>query len=152
MQFSNSLVIRRSPEDVFRALAEPDLIPRWNPAIATARLLTPGPVRQDSCIQLQRTSPQPATEEVEVTEFATPTRIVFRGDLGPFHGDLVYELEAVPEGTCLTNTADLEAGGPLRLLAPLAAGRVRASVADNLDALRRLLESTPPDASAPTDR
>ena len=152
MQFSNSLVIRRSPEDVFRALADPGLIPRWNPAIAAARLLTPGPVRHSSRIQLQRTSPQPATEEIEVTEHAAPLRLVFRGDLGPLNGDLVYELEPVTEGTRLTNRADLEASGPLRLLAPLAVGRVRASVADNLEGLRRLLEASITDASAATER
>jgi len=152
MQFSNSLVVRRPPEDVFHALADPGLIPRWNPAISAARPMTPGPFRQGSRIQLQRRSPQPATEEIEVTEYAAPSRLVFRGDVGPFHGDLVYELEALPEGTRLTNRADLEASGPLRLLAPLAAGRVRASVADNLEALRRLLEASITHESAPPER
>jgi hypothetical protein len=47
-----------------------------------------------------------------------------------------------PEGTRLTNTADLSGHGPLRLLAPLAAGRGRDAVAANLDKLRDLLESS----------
>jgi len=48
----------------------------------------------------------------------------------------------VPEGTRLTNTADLSGRGPLRLLVPLASSRVRDAVAANLDKLRGLLESS----------
>jgi uncharacterized protein YndB with AHSA1/START domain len=143
MQFSNSITIRREPPRVFAVLADPRLIPRWNPAITSARPATPGPLGRGSRIALERVSPRPASEELQVTQLAPPARLSLRGPLGPFHGDLTYRLEAVPEGTRLTNEVELEASGPLRFVAPLAAGRVRASVAENLSALRRFVESTP---------
>lgn len=141
MQFSNSITIRREPSRVFAALADPRLIPEWNPAIASARLTTPGPLGRGSRIAVERVSPRAASEELEVTELEPPARLQLRGPLGPFQGDLTYQLEAVPEGTRLTNEVQLEASGPLRIVAPLAAGRVRASVAENLAVLRRLVES-----------
>jgi hypothetical protein len=46
----------------------------------------------------------------------------------------------VGDATRLTNAVDLEPSGLLRLVAPLAASRVRAAVAGNLDTLRQILE------------
>jgi hypothetical protein len=68
--------------------------------------------------------------------------MVLEGDIGPLSGTLSCQIEEVPEGTRLTNTADLSGRGPLRVLAPLAAGRVHDAVAANLDKLRDLLESS----------
>ena len=68
--------------------------------------------------------------------------VIQEGDIGPRSGTLDYQVEEVPEGTKLTNTANLSGRGPLRLLAPLAASRVRNAVAANLDKLCNLLESS----------
>jgi Polyketide cyclase / dehydrase and lipid transport len=78
-----------------------------------------------------------------ITELVPERRMVLEGDVGPLSGTLSYQIEEVPEGTRLTNSADLSGRGPLRLLAPLAASRVRDAVAANLDKLRDLLESSP---------
>ena len=71
-----------------------------------------------------------------------------RGSLGPFHGDVTYQLAPAGSGTALTNTVNLQPSGPLRLLAPLAASRVKSAVATNLDALKQILET----GGQPTDR
>lgn len=68
--------------------------------------------------------------------------MVLQGDVGPLTGTLSYEIEVVPEGTRLTNTADLTGRGPLLVLSPLATGRAREAVATNLENLRQLLESS----------
>ena len=73
--------------------------------------------------------------------FEPDSRLAIRGDLGPFHGEITYLLvPAVDGATALTNTMDLQASGPTRLIAPLAATRVKNAVAANLDALKQLLE------------
>jgi hypothetical protein len=77
-----------------------------------------------------------------ITELVPERRMVLEGDIGPLSGTLIYQIEEVPEGTRLTNTADLSGRGPLRLLVPLASSRVRDAVAANLDKLRGLLESS----------
>jgi uncharacterized protein YndB with AHSA1/START domain len=140
MKFTNSLVIRRQPADVFGFLADPENIPKWNYAIASTRQITPGEIRVGTRFQQRRTLPRPAEEELEVTEIAPNRRLVLQGDLGPLHGSLAYELEEVPDGTRLTNVADLKAGGPVGFVAELAGGRVQAAVADNLGVLKRILE------------
>jgi hypothetical protein len=49
-------------------------------------------------------------------------------------------LEPAGDVTKLTNAMDLNAKGALRLVAPLATGRVSAAVAENLTKLKAILE------------
>jgi uncharacterized protein YndB with AHSA1/START domain len=140
MRFSNTVEIRRSPAEVFSFLATPENIPTWNHAIVESRAEPRGPMRVGTLIEQRRTQPRPAREQLEVVELTDERLLVLEGDLGPLHGTISYRLEPIDIGTRLTNDADLAASGPLRLVAPLAEGRVRDSVAANLQALRRTLE------------
>lgn len=137
-----SQLIRLPRHTVFAMLERPEVIPAWNPAIESARPISDGAVRKGSRFLLRRTDPRPAIEEVEVTEHEPDRRFALHGDFGPFVGILDYQLEETPEGTRLHHIAHLEPKGPLRLVAPLAAPRVRAAVAGNLDRLRHYLEAT----------
>jgi hypothetical protein len=49
-------------------------------------------------------------------------------------------LDALPEGTRVTNSVELELHGPGRLLGRVAVPRVREAVAANLGKLKELLE------------
>lgn len=142
MRFSNTVTIRRPPSEVFAYLADPTNLPKWNYAITSTQQVTSGPVGVGTRFRQTRSIPRPGVEELEVTEFVPDRRLAFHGDVGPLTGTLVYEMEAVPEGTTLTNSADLEGRGALGILAPLAGIRVREAVAVNLDRLRELLESS----------
>lgn len=144
MHFSNTIEIRRPPSAVFDYLAAPENIPHWNYAISDSERSPAGPVRVGTRIRQHRTVPRPAEEQLAVTELVPGDRLVLVGDLGPFHGTVSYELEPTPEGTQLVNVAELEASGPLRLVSPLVAGRVRAAVAENLAKLKGILESGHP--------
>lgn len=144
MRFSNTIEIRRPPEVVFEYLATPENIPSWNYAIAASRRSPSGPIRVGSRILQHRTVPRPADEQLEVSELAPSRRLVLVGDLGPLRGTIAYALEPTPDGTRLTNAAELEARGALRLAAPLATGRVRAAVAENLVKLKGILEAGQP--------
>jgi hypothetical protein len=88
-----------------------------------------------------RTVPTRSEETFEVTEFEPDRRLSIRGTLGPFHGDITYLLETAGNATALTNTMNLQPSGPLRLVAPLAASRVKSAVAANLDTLKQILET-----------
>lgn len=140
MQFSNTIVIRRPVSEVFAYLAAFGNIPEWNHAIE-ASSQSPGPTRVGTIIHQTRSLPSRSAETLRVTEFVQDRVIALDGSLGPFDGVMRYELEATPEGTRLTNSADLRAGGLLGLAAPLAAGRVSGAVAQNLSVLKRILES-----------
>ena len=140
MHFANTVKIRRPVHDVFAYLADFGNIPKWNYAISDSRQ-SPGPTGVGTTIRQTRTVPSYSEESLEVTEFVPDQRIALRGTLGPFDGVMRYELEPTDDGTRLTTAADLEAGGLLALAGPLAAGRVREAVAQNLHVLKGLLES-----------
>ena len=140
MKFTNSVTVNRPRSEVFAYLAAFENIPRWNYAIEQTRKITDGPVGVGTRYRQTRTLPRRSEEMFEVIAFEPEHTIVVRGDLGPFHGDSTYVLEPAGGGTVLTNTMDLTATGPLRVLAPLATSRISSAVAANLDVLRQILE------------
>lgn len=141
MKFTNTVTIKRRPEEVFAFLAHFENVPRWNYAITETRKVTDGPVGVGSRYRQTRTLPTRSEETFAVTEFEPVRTLTIAGALGPFDGEIRYLLEPAGSATVLTNTMALQPSGPLRLVAPLAAPRVKAAVAANLDALRQILET-----------
>jgi len=142
MQFSNTVTIGRPPHEVFAYLADPANIPNWNYAVDATEIVTPGPIGVGSRLRQTRSVPRPSVEELEVVEFVQDRRLALRGNVGPLTGTLSYETDAVPQGTRLTNAAELDGRGALGVLAPLATNRIRDAVAANLEKLRELLEES----------
>jgi hypothetical protein len=85
--------------------------------------------------QQVRSVPSRSEERFEVTGHNPPRRLEIRGQLGPFPSRLSYALDAVPEGTRVTNSVELELRGPGHLLGRVAVLRVRDAVAANLQKL-----------------
>jgi len=141
MRFTNTIHISRTPEDVFAYLAAFENVPEWNYAIVETRKVSPGPVAVGTTYVQIRSVPSRSQEEFRVTEFEPDARIAIHGGLGPFEGTLTYNLEPTEEGTHLTNEADLQGSGIMRLAGSLAEGRVREAVATNLQKLKSILES-----------
>ena len=127
MQFDNTITIARRPAEVFAYLAHFENVPLWNYAISDTRKTSSGPVGVGSRYRQTRTLPTRSEETFGVTEFEPDRRLSIRGSLGPFHGDVTYQLAPAGSGTALTNTVNLQPSGPLRLLAPLAASRVKSA-------------------------
>jgi len=140
MRFINTISIDRLATDVFAFLAHFENLPLWNPAISQTRRITGGQVAVGSRYVQVRTAPRPSEETFEVTEFQPDRRLSVRGTFGPFPGESTYVLDSVGDTTLLTNTVDVKPKGLLGVLAPLAARRVKAAVAGNLDILKRILE------------
>jgi uncharacterized protein YndB with AHSA1/START domain len=141
MKFTNTITIKRRPDEVFAFLAHFENVPQWNYAIAETRKITDGPVGVGSRYRQTRTLPTRSEETFAVTEFEPVHRLSIGGGLGPFEGEVLYLLEPMGNATVLTNTMTLQPSGPLRLVAPLAAPRVKAAVAANLDTLKQILEA-----------
>jgi uncharacterized protein YndB with AHSA1/START domain len=139
--FENALTIRSPVEEVFSFLADFENVPRWNYAIEATRKTSPGPVGVGTTYSQTRSVPRRSEEGFEVTVFEPVSSLAIRGRIGPFDATLRYRLQPADGGTRLTNQVELEpASGPLRLVAPVAAPRVRAAVAANLETLKRILE------------
>lgn len=142
--FTNTLTIHRPPAEVFAFLAHFDNVPQWNYAISETRKITDGPVGVGSRYRQTRTLPTRSDEMFEVTEFEPDRRLSIRGTLGPFHSEVTYLLQPAGSGTAVANTMHLQPSGPLRLVAPLAASRVKSAVAGNLRTLKEILETGGP--------
>ena len=140
MHFENTVTIQRPPDEVFEYLAHFENVPEWNYAIVKTQQTSDGPVGVGTTYKQARSLPSPSEEAFEVTEFDPDRRLAIRGDLGPFEGTLTYDLESVPDGTKITNSADLRAHGLLKVAAPLASRRVGDAVAANLQTLKDILE------------
>ena len=140
--FQNTVTIRRPVQDVFAFLADFENIPKWNYAVVETEKTSPGPVGVGSTYRQLRSIPTRSEEGFQVTGFEPTSRLEIHGDIGLFTATMGYLLEPTGDGTRLTNVVDLQpAAGPVRLLAPLAASRVKTAVAANLDTLKQLLEA-----------
>jgi uncharacterized protein YndB with AHSA1/START domain len=136
----NTVVIRRPTAEVFGFLADLENLPRWNYAIVETHKISQGPVGVGTIYQQVRSVPSRSEERFEVTAYNPPRQLEIRGQLGPFPSRLAYALDAVPEGTRVTNSVELELRGPGRLLGRVAVPRIRDAVAANLGKLKDLLE------------
>ena len=140
--FQNTVTIRRPIEEVFAFLGDFQNVPRWNYAILHTTKTSRGPVGVGTTYRQVRSIPRRSEEGFRVTVFEPTSRLEIQGEVGPFKATISYLLVPLGEGTCLTNTVDLQpASAALRLLAPLAALTVKTAVAANLDTLKRLLET-----------
>ena len=140
--FQNTVTIRRAIDDVFAFLADFENVPTWNYAIVET---SPGPVGVGTTYQEIRSIPDRSEEGFKVIAFEPTSRLEVHGDIGRFTATISYLLTRTGDGTRLTNVVDLKpSSGVLRLLAPLATSRVKASVAANLDTLKQVLETGQP--------
>jgi len=140
IRFENTIDIGVDRARAFAYLEDIEHTPEWNWAIASSQKLTPGPVEVGTRFRLERTAPQRAVEELEVTALQPGERLEVAGRLGPFDARLSYVLSDVPSGTRIVNRVELDPTVPLGLLGGLIGSRIRGAVADNLTALKGVLE------------
>ena len=138
--FENTVMIRRPIEDVFAFLSDFENVPKWNYAIVETRKVSEGAVGVGTIYHQVRSVPSRSEERFEVTAYNPPRHLEIRGQLGPFPSCLSYALDAIAEGTRVTNSVELELRGPGRLLGRVAVPRVRGAVAANLRKLKELLD------------
>ena len=143
--FHNTVTIARPTDEVFAFLADFGNIPAWNYAITRTVQTSPGPAGVGATYRQTRAIPRRSEEAFEVTDFAPPSRLAIKGQIGPFDATSSYLLQPTAGGTRLTNSVELEPSSALlRPIGPLAVPRVKAAVARNLRTLKQLLESTDP--------
>ena len=142
MDFRNTVTIRRPVEDVFAYLADFGNVPKWNHAIESTTKTSPGPVGVGSTYRQIRSEPSRSEEGFEVTVFEPVSKLAIDGEIGPFHAHLAYLIEPIVGATRLTNAVELEPSSTAsKLLAPFAGSKIKTAVAENLDALKRVLET-----------
>ena len=135
--------IGRPPAEVFAFIAEPENLPRWDPAIREVRRTEPGPVGLGSGLTVMAAEAgRSVVVDSHVTDFL-PDRLF--GVAATFSGvplRLRWRLEPDGDGTRVTAEGEAELGG----LMALAGGFVKGIVAERLSQahanLKRILEET----------
>jgi carbon monoxide dehydrogenase subunit G len=141
--FENTVTIQRPAEDVFAFLADFRNVAKWNYAIEETTKTSPGPVGVGTTYRQTRSVPRRGQERFEVTVFDPTRRLEIEGEIGPFQARIGYVLEPLGDATRLTNDMELEPSSTVsRLTAPLAASRVKAAVASNLNELKLILDGS----------
>jgi uncharacterized protein YndB with AHSA1/START domain len=87
VNFVNTVVIRRSPHDVFEFLADFENVPEWNYAIVETHKTSQGPIGVETTYRQVRSLPAKSEEYFEFTEFEPDHRLAIRGGLGAVRGD-----------------------------------------------------------------
>lgn len=150
IEFENVVDIRATPEIVFAYLADLRHVPEWNWAISSTEQLTTGPAAIGTRYLQRRAVPQPSVEFLEITGLDPARFLEVAGKLGPFDARVSYVIAPSSVGTRVVNRVELTSPLLLGPLAGIATARIRGSVADNLDMLRRRLEGSASRAVAPT--
>lgn len=139
--FENTVTIQRPAEDVFAFLADFENIPKWNYAIEQTSKISAGPAGVGARYRQTRTIPSRGAEDFEITALEPARHLAIRGQIGPFQAAISYVIEPRAGATQIVNAIELSPLGAMpRFLAPLAAPRVKAAVAENLGQLKRVLE------------
>lgn len=141
IDFTNTVTIDRTVDEVFAYLADLEHIPDWNWAIECTERLGIGPVGVGATYRQVRHTPSRSVEELRITEFEPDRLLRIEGTLGPFPATVSYALDGDGVSTRIVNHVQLATPGGLRLVAGMLAGKVAGSVAANLATLKERLEA-----------
>ena len=139
MVVERSVVIARPRDEVFAFVADPVNDPQWCPKVRSVEPVTgeegrwrvvhkPVPGKPERELDHRRVAAEP------------PARLAWREDDGTDVFDVLYTLEAVGEGTRMTQRSEFTLGAP-RLLHPLYKAGIGRDVARQLKLLKRRLEA-----------
>lgn len=140
-EFHASVTIDRPPAVVFAYVADIARWPEWRMAVNSAELVTPGPVGAGTRITVAGSAMGRSMEmEVEITGYDPPDTVAFAMRTGPVTGSGAFRFEPTGAGTRVTVSGSAEPVGALRLAAGLVARQAQAMWADDLAALKGVLE------------
>ena len=137
LRFTNSIRIHRPISEVFAFLADFENIPKWNYFVRKVTKTSAGPVDIGTTYhQIRKTDDQ----DFQITEFEQDHKIAVKTlPRSTPQFERRFILETKGSATEIMDTWELETGrNPL--LERLAAGRVKAAVAENLSLFKALLE------------
>lgn len=140
-EYRSTVTVDRPPEAVFRYVTDVSRWPEWRMAVTDARLLTPGPLGPGSRLAVVASLMGRSVEmELEITDCSPPEAIGFAMRAGPAVGSGTLRFEPEGAGTRVTVSGAAEPIGALRLAAGLVTRQVQAMWAEDLAALKAMLE------------
>lgn len=139
--FRHTIHIDRSPAQVWAFMMDFSRAPRWRNHVRDMRILTDGPLRVGTELQLTfDLAGRVRTARCEVWAFETAKRFGVRSTTRKATGIYEYLLAPAGGGTHVTFTCDLRPHGVMWLLVPLMIRTSRQRFEDQLPKLKREVE------------
>jgi uncharacterized protein YndB with AHSA1/START domain len=146
-QFTIVIEVNASPGSVFGYIADGTRAPEWYEAVRSVRALTDGPIGRGTRYLFTRALPQGQVDnEVEITEFDSPTLVTFTSVTGATPFVYRYRVEPDGSGARVSLEGEISGGGlrgPVALLSPIAGRLFARGMRANLRALQARLERRP---------
>jgi carbon monoxide dehydrogenase subunit G len=140
-RYRRTIEIARQPEVVFAFVTDLDNLTAWQPSVREVRWVRPleeGATFDETRELLGRR----ARSRLEVTALEPGREFSIRVVEGPVPLTVRHVLEAADGGTRLTLEAEGEAGGLMRLAAPIAERAAARQAGQDLERLKRLAEKS----------
>src|SRR5438128_11966529 len=117
---SNSTVIDRPVKEVFAYVTNVVNDPTWHTDVLEARQASDGPIGVGT-VWHARVKPSMGISEgdMEVVTFEHDRLQVMKGDIGPMHPTLTYQLEPSNGGTRFTRRVQVQESGRMNLFSPM---------------------------------
>jgi hypothetical protein len=139
---TESITIRRSPDDVFAFVSNYENDPRWRDGVAEMQQDPPGPARDGARTrEVIRFMGRDMVTTAVITVEQPGRRIAFRADSGPIPARGYREVAGRGDETTFTYHLSAELNGPLRLMEPVIERDFRRRVAADLARIKGLLEA-----------
>ncbi len=135
--------VERTPEEVWKVIADVERAPEWVPDMISARKLTEGEIgvgtRYHEVISMQG---KESEAELEITRYEPHRVFAHEGEGGPAKFSATFTLEPTDSGqsTKLTHSWTLKMSGIMRMMEPMIRGLVQKNSEAATDNLKRLLE------------
>lgn len=133
----NTVVIRRSPAEVFDYLSDPRSELEWNPSVEVMEKITDGPLGVGTRFRAKWSMSRLVT--MECTEYEPPKAWCYVND-GPVTVELRVSLIPHGEGTLLTSRFGAQPHGAFRLIFPIFVAIMRREEARTMQRLKGALE------------
>jgi uncharacterized protein YndB with AHSA1/START domain len=142
---SVSVVIARSPDEVFAFVSDARNRPSWDDSVDTEELTSDEPIGVGSTVRTRMRSMGRHYEiDWEIVEHEPPTRQRIESTSGPFSTTLVYDLAPESDGTSVRFLVTGRPMGLLRLMQPLIARTTQRNLDDGFARLKQVLEKPAP--------
>ncbi len=137
-----STMIKRSVEDVFAVIINPENDPKWSSAVLEAKQTSPGPIGVGTTGRfVGKFLGRRIETESEITEFEPNQKYSWQNKSGPFPFKGSMTLEQIEGGTRVNSTFEAEPGGFFKLAEPLVVQMGKRQFQSDLDNLKDLMEA-----------
>jgi len=144
---SASITIDRPVEDVFAYVTDVTNDPAWHKDILEATKTSEGPIGVGT-VWHARFKPSMGISEgdMRVVSFEPNRLQVMKGDIGPMHPTVTYQLEPSNGGTKFTRHVQISVSGWMKIMSPMMGMMLPKQNKGFLANLKRVLEGSPPSA------